>query len=398
MKRWNLVLYAHTEAEFNTNWNSLQDDYNAEITTYLSNTWVFPWKRRFVKCFTDRHLHLGNVTTSRNESSNWRLKQGLSTSTGDLTAVSENITQLLRRERLKWSEDINAAKACIRINQRAPFFRDVLTEIPPWILQKVLGQHAKIGDNMPVCTSSYTSHLGIPCSHRIKARLATAPGLLQVEDFHLHWRYNKPASYSIRYALRENDEESENANTDPLLRVQEPVVGREKGRPRGSAAEPSGKRTRRQEEFDRSTRREPSAFERVEQCLQARAPPTPPPACSPHGRGGQRSRAGRTATPRSGAAGGVAPSLAITASQVAREEEDAAINAWEAGLQERNAASHAALPASFSVGTLTGSPAGCSRSRAEFITTWTRGGLLSLPPRRPGRRQPSGLSTIRFLA
>ena len=65
---------------------------------------------------------------------------------------------------------------------------------------------------------------------------------------------------------------------------------------------------------------EPSQFERVEQRLQSRASPTLPATRARGGQRGQRSRGafrGATASPR----------LAITASQVAREEEDEEIDA-----------------------------------------------------------------------
>ena len=363
LKIWNKVIYAPTEAEFEANWTYLKDNYVEEVTSYLFSTWISHWKRHFVKCFTDCYLHFDNTSTSRGEGSNAKLKRALLSSMGDLSAVTDCIEVLFRRERLQWTETLNAKKTNPRISHRAPFLRDVLAEIPPMVLEKVLIQHAKIGDDMPACTDTYTKHLGIPCSHRIKARLAIAPGLLRVDDFHPHWRYNKPASYSTRYAESEDSEDGDaataDANIDPLLRVQEPLVGREKGRPRGSAAEPSAKRTRREEEFERSTRREPSQFERVEERLRTRAPPTP----TRRGQGGQRGQGGRTTTTRGGAAAGASPRLAMTASQVAREEEDAEIAAWEASIQER----------------------GGDDTRAQFITTWTRGrGLLAQPPRRPG--------------
>ena len=388
-KQWNEVVYAHTTADFNTKWNSLQDDYPGEVSAYLSTVWVTHWKWRFVKCFTDRHLHFGNRSTSRSEGSHAKLKRALLNSVGDLSTVIEAIDVLLRRERFKWSEDLNARKSKPRISHRAAFLRDVLAEIPPWILEKVLEQHAKIGENMLTCTNSYTKHMGIPCSHQIKARLAIAPGKLQLEDFHPHWRYNKPASYSARYAQSEDDNEAvDTTNIDPLLHIQEPVRGREKGRPRGSTAEPSAKRTRREEEFERSTRRQLSHFERVEDRLRSRAPPTPPPVRTHRGRGGSRAYMGRTATSNSTNTGEATQSPAITASQVARDEEDAEYNAWQARLQQGNGSSPAGSPVRSPAGSLIGQ----TDSRSDFITTWGRGGLLSLPPRRLGRRGgPSGL-------
>ena len=53
--------------------------------------------------------------------------------------------------------------------------------------------------------------------------------------------------------------------------------------------------------------------------------------------------------------------------EVAREEEDQEIDAWQARVQEQK------------------------ESKAEFFSTWTRGsGLLSRPPRRRGRGRGDG--------
>ena len=96
------------------------------------------------------------------------------------------------------------------------------------------------------------------------------------------------------------------------------------------------------------------------------------------GRGGQRGQGSRTIPARSRAQAGVSRSVAITASQVAQEEEDAEIATWETELHQRNEA--------------TPSP---TSSRAEFLALWRRGGLLSLPPRRPGRQGgPLGVNSL----
>ena len=365
--RWKEVIYAHSHADFMELWSKLQDDYNGEITGYLNETWIRPWVRRFVKCYTDRHCHLGNTATSRSEGSHGRLKQLLLFATGDLPAVAAALGQLFRRERLKWAEDINAAKTRPRISHRAPFLRDVLAEIPPYALEQVLTQYKKIGDDMPRCTDTYTKHLGLPCSHHIKTRLATPPGLLTIDDFHPQWYCHKSAHYQRRFDSSDDEEEDD---IDPNLRVQEPLVGKERGRPRGSTTEPSGKRVRRQQEFDRSSRREPSQFERVEARLQARPPPTPPLPRGGTPRGGGASRArGSPAAPRW--RGGTtatmgALNLPITASQVARKEEQAEIDA---------SAEAQATAEQWARG---------QAGREGSTDTPMRGGLLSLPPRRRG--------------
>ena len=194
--RWNEAIYAHTSEDFRRLWSKLQDDYEGEVSGYLNETWITSWARRFVKCFTDIFLHFLNTSTSRSEGSRARLKQLLQFSTGDLYTAVAALALLFRRERHKWPEDIIAAKTRPRISHRAAFLRDVLAEIPPYALELVLTQYRKIADDMPRCTDTYPKYMGLPCSHRIKTRLAMPPGLLTLDDFHPHWHYNKSPSYS----------------------------------------------------------------------------------------------------------------------------------------------------------------------------------------------------------
>jgi hypothetical protein len=56
---------------------------------------------------------------------------------------------------------------------------------------------------------------------------------------------------------------------DSLLLVQNPSTARARSRPAGSTAAPA--RTRREQQLENSTQREPSQFERVEAHLQQRA-------------------------------------------------------------------------------------------------------------------------------
>ena len=51
---------------------------------YLRIYWFEPYKEQFVKVWVDRHLHFGNIVTSRVEGIHWLLKQHLKTSQFDL--------------------------------------------------------------------------------------------------------------------------------------------------------------------------------------------------------------------------------------------------------------------------------------------------------------------------
>jgi len=82
---------------------------------------------------------------------------------------------------------------------------------------------------------------------------------------HPHWRFTKPA----RVVSANNEPEVAPEPIDPLLSVQYPPTARARGRPASSTA--AAARTRREQQLEDSTQREPSQFERVEAHLQQRA-------------------------------------------------------------------------------------------------------------------------------
>lgn len=103
------------------------------------------------------------------------------------------------------------------------------------------------------CSKTWTTVMGLPCSHLIKERLSTPPGILKIEDIHPHWRFVKPS-------IEDRTPPSPSV-IDPLLQVQEPTMARARGRPAGSSIQPP---TQAQLAEEASTQRMPSEFERVE--------------------------------------------------------------------------------------------------------------------------------------
>ena len=65
---WTEVVKSRTEKDFATQWSELcaKYDKNPLIVNYIQGTWL-PFKERFVSAWVDRHLHLGNIATSRVE-------------------------------------------------------------------------------------------------------------------------------------------------------------------------------------------------------------------------------------------------------------------------------------------------------------------------------------------
>ena len=120
--------------------------------------------------------------------------------------------------------------------------------------------------------------------------------------------YTPPQIRLVREKIAENP-------IDPLLAVHEPAVTRTKGRPN----DPTELPTRAELAFQRSTRRLPSEFERVEEYLSQRSNNTPVSTRGSRSRG--RARGSDLADDHD---------PLITANQMTNEEETTALDAFYA--------------------------------------------------------------------
>jgi hypothetical protein len=76
MDEWWVVLRSKTEEEFDENWAAFEGNKTIPegCKTYVWNTWLLEYKEKFVEAWTDEHLHLGTVDSSRVEGAHRTLK------------------------------------------------------------------------------------------------------------------------------------------------------------------------------------------------------------------------------------------------------------------------------------------------------------------------------------
>lgn len=288
---WHRVMYATTEQIFDDEWDKLQDNYINEypdIITYLQDN-VIPFKTRFASCWTNQLLTFGNRATSRGESNNGRLKDqihGVSIGkyvitgrdheanyyAGDLKYVVDQIEILLTRERTTYNIKFGQARMKIGKDIKVAVFRDLLTKVTPFALRQILPQYQKvIHHQMKPCTGVFTKGMGLPCSHKIEARMNGPSGILHIDDVHPHWRFEKPIRPGRPHLISDGDGDEPPSDTDrasmtELLRVREPTVIKPKGRPfgaRNKVRNTKGNKRTQEQAFEESTSREPSGFEHV---------------------------------------------------------------------------------------------------------------------------------------
>ena len=165
-------MYASTEATYETAWNSLQETYESHpaAVQYLLETWIRPYKRKFIKCYTDQILHFNNNATSRSEGGHAVLKRNLGFSIGDLKEVVDCIDLMLLNQRNDYIIAFEEAKMRLAHDLRLPIFRDLHAKVTPFALRRILPQWRLLTSNatvLPRCTNAFTTSMGLPCAHRI---------------------------------------------------------------------------------------------------------------------------------------------------------------------------------------------------------------------------------------
>ena len=67
MSAWSVLVFSSNEDEYERNLRSLTTDYYTYpgAVKYVTESWLTPYKERFVAAWTYKVMHLGNVTTNR---------------------------------------------------------------------------------------------------------------------------------------------------------------------------------------------------------------------------------------------------------------------------------------------------------------------------------------------
>lgn len=171
---WHAVVYSKTEEEYDINWDALNDAYSTEHpmeVQYLIDTWLGPYKRKFVKVYVDKILHFNNTVTSRVEGGHAVLKHQLGFSTGDLKKVVDNIDLLIKNQHQEYVIKLNEAKIRFPTRLRKPFYSDVRAHITPFALLKIHDQYERFmnqNTRLPPCTGTFRATMGLPCAHEIE--------------------------------------------------------------------------------------------------------------------------------------------------------------------------------------------------------------------------------------
>ncbi|CAG8802388.1 37989_t:CDS:2 [Gigaspora margarita] len=141
---------------------------------------------------------------------------------------------------------VSSERIRVQHKYRIDLFESLLCHVSGFALKKTYDEwikalNATVDSSLSPCTGILRSTMGIPYSHIISERLTTGQALQQI-DFHEHWWIQ-----AIAYAQLEELLQS------PPVVPKNPVISKPQGRPAGA-----------KNKSQKSTARDPSAFELVE--------------------------------------------------------------------------------------------------------------------------------------
>jgi hypothetical protein len=196
-KLWFHMVYAATLDDFNAAWEKLKAYFGnqADIITYLEEVWI-PVVEQWAGCYLNRRLNFGQRTTSPVESVNRYLKSFVVTGNSTVLdvvkqslemvkAMERNITQVNEKQRHRIRIDFATkewmGKARYAVCQTA---LDFVNQQHQKMLYAITTP-SRPGEPLPPCIHTFTTQMGIPCSHELLRRYrADKAFTLEKADFH----------------------------------------------------------------------------------------------------------------------------------------------------------------------------------------------------------------------
>lgn len=269
------VIFASTVEEMEAQWESFKKVYKHQVFSsaidYISTQWMKDGiKQKFLRCFTNDRLHLGETSSSRVEGAHAYLKRHIRWSFGDILTVMRLISTAVAHRHDTVETSLYEDRQVTPNNLLIPPFRAVLGWVAPAALKKVAKMiiaWEKKELSVAECTHYHRQALGLPCIHEIVGRIEVNQPL-ERDQFHPQW-----------WLITQKGDDYQTLSLAKVLQIKEPGVTKAAGRPRGAAnltradpkilaakeaedtATPAVIPVKRYSKHERSTRRDPSGFE-----------------------------------------------------------------------------------------------------------------------------------------
>ncbi|XP_073226861.1 protein FAR-RED IMPAIRED RESPONSE 1-like [Cicer arietinum] len=157
---------------------------------YVKDSWLTPYKERFVNVWTNRVMHLGNTTSNRVESAHWRLKNMLQTSLGDLCKSWDAVNMMLKNQICIIQYSFQKTSKDVEHGCNSSFFQSLHHCVSRKCFKKIDKQLQRVkivGTDKTICGCSIRTTHGLPCACEL-AKLQISGNVIPLDSIHVFWR------------------------------------------------------------------------------------------------------------------------------------------------------------------------------------------------------------------
>ncbi|KAH7850059.1 hypothetical protein Vadar_027238 [Vaccinium darrowii] len=189
---WDLLVISENPKQYNDHLKLMKRDFQSipEAIEYVEQSWLGPYKERFVAAWTDKVMHLGNYTSNRAKCTHVKLKNHLGSSQCNFARLWEQIDKLINLQITELKGTFERELSCWQHEFRIPLLDDlrgvVLKEAMRTIIKKENEVEILVASNR-ACECSIRRTHGLPCSHEIAPfKIENKP--LPLSIVHDHWK------------------------------------------------------------------------------------------------------------------------------------------------------------------------------------------------------------------
>ncbi|CAL5372675.1 unnamed protein product [Camellia sinensis] len=166
------VVLSSTEGEYNEHLATMLNEFCTypEAIDYVTQTWLNPYKEKFVTVWTDSCMHCGNVTSDRIEKAHAKLKRQLCSGQVDFECSWTKIHNLLELQHTDIKASFEKSLTVVQHQFRPSHFRELWGNISIIALEIVLVESKRAeftGIDSSACGCVIRHTHGLPCAHKI---------------------------------------------------------------------------------------------------------------------------------------------------------------------------------------------------------------------------------------
>ncbi|XP_026398970.1 uncharacterized protein LOC113294808 [Papaver somniferum] len=178
-KDWDYLAHSKIEVKYYANLQKFIDVWSTDhkkVVEYCLNTWLNPWKEKFVYAWTNRYKHFKNESTSIVEQSHGLLEKKLDQNRGGVVTVQEAIHEHAEDDLRKIVKHMEKSKDRFlmqHIRDKA-LLRLVAHQVSWWAINYMMDEiihfrvKAEAGEVMKTkCNCTTDIWLGLPCKHKL---------------------------------------------------------------------------------------------------------------------------------------------------------------------------------------------------------------------------------------